>query len=327
MAHSQTHHNSSQDLSIFLTESETESEFDELLSCTEDDFSSQTSQVSPPTKDFKPNTFDNQLTGQYNTNWPKSVDLSAWHAPSHSSPHPDWKIALFPDQILTPPNQTPSTSNSNPNSWTPRSLHTSPAYAKLIMEKMHSDYDQGYPHGVKYINVTLNNHLAQLGKDLDRTWKTVQDTQDILEDEIKIRESPRRLGRLFNPLHTHELLRNLDEVTELVIGRFVLTSALSDNAMTTSEMIHRLRAGWMFFRDELMDALIAIEGLHLESLTAGTLYSQYQREIYNRIHEYHPDTLEELQVAMEQLRAKYNIRFPGEGWPVERGTEWMDLPK
>ena len=186
MAHSQTHHNCSQDLSVFLMESEMELEFDELLSCTEDEFSSQTSQVFLPSKDSKPSTSDNQLISQYSTSWPKSADLSAWHAPSHSSPHPDWKIALFPYHNLTPPNQTPSSSNSNPNSWTPCSLHMSPAYAKIIMEKMHSNYNQGYPHGIKYINMTLNNHLAHLGKDLDHTWKMVEDTQDIIKDKIKI---------------------------------------------------------------------------------------------------------------------------------------------
>ena len=46
-------------------------------------------------------------------------------------------------------------------------MHTSPAYAKMIKEKMCSDYDQGYPWGVKYINVMWSNYLAQLGKDLD----------------------------------------------------------------------------------------------------------------------------------------------------------------
>ena len=100
---------------------------------------------------------------------------------------------------------------------------------------MCSDYNQGYPHRVEYINVALNNHLVQLGKDLDWTWKTVQDTQDIIEDEIRIQESPQWLGWLFNPLHTYELLSDLD-VTKLVISLFILTSSLTSNAMVTSEM-------------------------------------------------------------------------------------------
>ena len=145
--------------------------------------------------------------------------------------------------------------------------------------------------------------------------------------KLMIQELPQQLGWLFSPLHTHELLHDLDEVTKLVIGWFVLTSALSNNAMATLEMVHCLWAGWLFFRDEMMDALIAIEGLHLKSLTARNLYSQYQWEIYNWIYEYHPDTLKELQVAMEQLQVKHDIWFPGKGWPVEHGTEWMNLLK
>ena len=103
------------------------------------------------------------------------------------SPHPSWKEICIP----TPPNPpNPSPEPSLDDSGTPRSMETSPAYARMIKEKICSDYDQGYPWGVKYINVTLNNYLAQLRKDLDQVWKTVQDSQDILEDEIKLQESP-----------------------------------------------------------------------------------------------------------------------------------------
>ena len=88
---------------------------------------------------------------------------------------------------------------------------------------------------------------------------------------------------------------------ELVISQFILTSALTNDAMKTTEMDHQLHATWMFFRDELMYILNGIESLQLESLMAGNLYSKYQQEVYNQVYDYHLDTLEELQVAMEQL--------------------------
>ena len=126
------------------------------------------------------------------------------------------------------------------------------------------------------------------------------------------------MGRLFEPISTHRLLHDLEEVTELVISRFILTSALSNNASATSEMDQKLHMSWMYFQAELNDSLNKIESSKAEGLMAGDLYSRYQQEIYHRIYNYHPDTLEELQITMEQVRTKYDIQFPNEGWPIER---------
>ena len=306
-----------------LANSESYSDFEDFLSDSSHEHIQQSNGITLSMAEPHRNSSDNLVNSHYSTTWPKHVDLSAWMQPEVQSPHPGWRES----RILTPPNPPIPTPESSFNStWTPRSMHTSPAYAKIIKEKMRSDYDQGYPRGVKYINITLNNHLAQLGRDLDRAWKTVQDSQDVLEDEIKLRESPRRLGRLFELNHTHQLLHDLEEVTELVISRYILTSALTNNASATSDMDRKLHTSWMYFRAELNDALNKIESFKSDSLTAGDLYSRYQQEIYNRIYDYHPETLEELQVGMEQLRAQHDIRFPNEDWPVERTTQWLELP-
>ncbi|KAF8312753.1 uncharacterized protein EI90DRAFT_3137145 [Cantharellus anzutake] len=109
---------------------------------------------------------------------------------SVSAPIPD--KPEFPLPNLKPASPILNHDNAEPVfEFTPRTqVGVSPAFSALLKEKMRSDYNQGYPKGVKFINVVLNNHLTQLESDLDRTWKTTWDCLNLVQDEMDLRANP-----------------------------------------------------------------------------------------------------------------------------------------
>ena len=222
------------------------------------------------------------------------------------------------DQVAPVPRNSPeSLWGPNQSSYVPRvGITTSPAFAKLLKEKMRMDYNQGYPKGVKYVSVLLNKHLTQLEDDLDKTWRTTRECTALIQDEIALRVNPRRMGNLFKLHETRPLVRDLEEVMELVIGRITLEAAICNDHGTVDYIDNNLRQAWGHLHHFLH--------LSLEHLTIPRkerpleFYHIFQTFVYEKLREFDPETMEELQVAMEMYRADQDVLFADETWPVER---------
>jgi hypothetical protein len=203
-------------------------------------------------------------------------------------------------------------------------LHTqaavNPAFADLLKEKMRSDYNQGYPKGVKFINVVLNNHLTQLETDLDKTWKMTQECLNLVQNEMDLRANPRRLGSLFKPFEVMPMLKDLEEVIELVFGRILMEAAMCTEYHIVTSMEFHLWNTWKTLREHLYHTTFHLNIPRKNNPLA--FYREYQERTYGKLQEINLDTLEELQVAMERYRMENGLLYADEIWPVERKEEW-----
>ncbi|KAF8311780.1 uncharacterized protein EI90DRAFT_3023409 [Cantharellus anzutake] len=145
-----------------------------------------------------------------------TVDMDSEDLQDVELQYPKSSIAEYAYNWTDPPiNQVASVPHNSPEpTWGPTQSSyvphvgtmASPAFAKLLKEKMCTDYDQGYPKGIKFISILLNKHLTQLERDLDKTWRTTQECTSLIQDEIVLRENPHRMGTLFK-LHETRLLK------------------------------------------------------------------------------------------------------------------------
>ncbi|KAF8317741.1 uncharacterized protein EI90DRAFT_3021274 [Cantharellus anzutake] len=228
----------------------------------------------------------------------------------------------FPLPNLKPASPILNHDNAEPVfEFTPRTqVGVSPAFSALLKEEMRSDYNQGYPKGVKFINVVLNNHLTQLESDLDRTWKTTRDCLNLVQDEMDLRANPRRLGSLFKPYKVMPMIKDLEEVMELIFGRILLEATICSEYHVVKSMEFHLWNSWRILREHLYHATMHLTIPRKNNPLA--FYCEFQDRIYGRVQQLNLDTLEELQVVMETYRLDNRVLYAEEIWPVERKEEW-----
>ncbi|KAF8328852.1 uncharacterized protein EI90DRAFT_3017468 [Cantharellus anzutake] len=141
--------------------------------------------------------------------------------------------------VATVPRNTPEpTFGPVRSSYEPRvSVTASPAFTKLLKEKMRS--------------VLLNQHLAQLEGDLDKARRTTQECSALIQDETELRANPRRMGQLFKLHDTRPVVRDSEEVVELVIGRITLEATICNDHGTVDGIDNDLRRAWDHFHNPL----------------------------------------------------------------------------
>ncbi|KAF8341358.1 uncharacterized protein EI90DRAFT_3011978 [Cantharellus anzutake] len=154
----------------------------------------------------------------------------------------------------------------------------------------------------------------------NRTWKMTWDCLNLVQDEIDLRANPHRLGSLFKPYKVMPMIKDLEEVMELIFRRILLEAAICSEYHVVKSMEFHLWNSWRILQEHLYHAMMHLTIPWKNNPLA--FYCEFQDRIYGRVQQLNLDTLEELQVAMETYWLDNRVLYAEEIWPVERKEEW-----